>query len=114
MGIQPIDLQNMYSQISNVAKNVGGQQQAAQVSQSVQQQNQVQKDIESVQRVQQTSNDKSNTNNVNPDGHHGSGGAPTYQNPKKKNQTGGNTSSSFGNYQASKDGYVGTIVDITR
>ena len=39
MGIQPIDLQNMYSQISNVARNVGGQQQAAQVSQSVQQQN---------------------------------------------------------------------------
>ena len=114
MGIQPIDLQNMYSQISNIAKNVGGQQQAAQVSQSVQQQNQVQKNIEMSQRVQETSNDKANTNNVNPDGHHGSGGSPTYKNPKKREQNRKDNSSAFGNYEAQKAGYVGTIVDITR
>ena len=82
MGIQPIDLQNMYSQMNNIARNVGGQQQSAQVSQSVQQQNQIQKNIEMSQRVQQTENDKSNTNNVNPEGH--KGGAGTYQNPNKK------------------------------
>ena len=113
MGIQPIDLQNMQSQISNVAKNVGGQQQAAQVAQSVQQQNQIQKDMESAQRVQQTSNDKANTNNVNADGHQGSGGYPTYQNPKKKDKN-KNNNSAFGSFETRKEGYVGTIVDITR
>ena len=112
MGIQPIDLQNMYSQISNVARNVGGQQQAAQVSQSVQQQNQIQKNIEQSQRVQQASNDKANTNNVNPDGHHG--GAGTYQNPKKKKDGQQEQKSAFGGYGDAKSGYVGTIIDITR
>ncbi len=113
MGIQPIDLQNMYSQISNVAKNIGGQQQAAQVSQSVQQQNQIQKNMEMVQKVQQTSNDKANTNQINPDGR-GSGGAGTYQNPKKKQDKKKDNVMSFGSYSADKAGYVGTIVDITR
>ena len=82
MGIQPIDLQNMYSQMNNIAKSVAGQQQSAQVSQSVQQQNQIQKNIEMSQRVQQTTDDKANTNNVNPEGH--KGGAGTYKNPKRK------------------------------
>ena len=71
MGIQPIDLQNMYSQMSNIARNVAGQQQAAQVSESVQQLNQIQKDLEQSQRVNQANNDKANTNNVNPEGHKG-------------------------------------------
>ena len=115
MGIQPIDLQNMYSQISNVAKNVGGQQQAAQVAQSVQQQNQIQKDMESAQRVQQTSNDKANTNNVNADGHQGSGGYPTYQNIKNvKLGQPIPINIAFGSFETRKEGYVGTIVDITR
>ena len=112
MGIQPIDLQNMYSQISNVARNIGGQQQAASISNSVQQQNQVQKNIEMSQRVQQTSNDKANTNNVNPDGH--KGGAGTYQNPKKKQNGQKDKKSAFGVYGDVKSEYVGTIVDITR
>lgn len=113
MGIQPIDLQNMYSQISNIAKNVGGQQQAAQVSQSVQQQNQIQKNMEMAQKVQQTSNDKANTNSINPDGRGGSGSG-TYQNPKKKRDNQKDNGMSFGSYSAEKAGYVGTIVDITR
>lgn len=113
LSIQPIDLQNMYSQISNVARNVGGQQQAAQVQQSVQQQNQIQKNIESSQRVQQASNDKSNTNNVNPDGH--SGGSGGYSmNQKKKQQQPKDLSSGFSNYGDNKPDYLGTIVDITR
>jgi hypothetical protein len=112
MGIQPIDLQNMYSQMNNIARNVGGQQQQAQVAQSVQQQNQIQKDIEQSQRVQQTSNDKANTNNVNPDGH--KGGAGTYQNPKKKQNGEKEQKAAFPGYANAKPGYVGTIVDITR
>ena len=38
MAIQPIDLQNMYSQMSNVAKSVAGQSQTAQLADSMQQQ----------------------------------------------------------------------------
>ena len=112
MGIQPIDLQNMYSQMNNIARNVAGQQQQAQVSQSVQQQNQIQKNLEMSQRVQETSNDKANTNNVNPEGH--KGGAGTYQNPKKKQNGKKNNKSVFGGYGDAKSEYVGTIVDITR
>ena len=112
MGIQPIDLQNMQSQISNVARNIGGQQQAAQVSQSVQQQQQIQKNLEMSQRVQETNNDKANTNNVNPDGH--KGGAGTYQNPGKKRNGEKEQKTVFNGYNDAKPGYVGTIVDITR
>ena len=112
MGIQPIDLQNMYSQMSNIARSVAGQQQAAQVSESVQQQNQIQKNIEQSQRVNQTNNEKANTNNVNPDGH--KGGAGTYQNPNKKGKNKKEMTSGFGSYGETKSEYVGTIVDITR
>ncbi len=112
MGIQPIDLQNMYSQMSNIARSVAGQHQAAQVSESVQQQNQIQKNIEQSQKVQQTQNDKANTNSVNEDGHHG--GAGTYQNPNKKNNKNKESKGSFGLYADVKSEYVGTIVDITR
>ena len=112
MGIQPIDLQNMYSQMNNIARNVGGQQQSAQIAQSVQQQDQIQKNIEMSQRVQQASNDKANTNNVNPEGH--KGGAGTYQNPKKKQNGQKGKKSAFGGYGDVKSEYVGTIVDITR
>lgn len=112
MGIQPIDLQNMYSQMSNVARNVAGQHQAAQISESVQQQNQIQKNIELSQKVQQTRNDKANTNNVNADGH--KGGAGTYQNPNKKKNKENESKGNFGLYADVKSEYVGTIVDITR
>ena len=112
MGIQPIDLQNMYSQMSNIARNVAGQHQAAQVSESVQQQNQIQKNIEQSQKVQQAENDKANTNSVNEDGHHGWAG--TYQNPNKKKNKENESKGTFGIYSDTKPGYVGTIVDITR
>ena len=114
MGMQPIDLQNMYSQMSNIARNVAGQQQAAQVSEQIQHQNQVQKNIEQSQRVQQASNDKAKSNSVNPDGHHGSGGGGTYKNPNKKNNDGSKKDTSFGTYGNVNPEYVGTIVDITR
>ena len=112
MGIQPIDLQNMYSQMSNVARSVAGQHQAAQVSESVQHQNQIQKNIEQSQKVQQAKNDKANTQNVNADGHQG--GAGTYQNPNKKKNKNNDSKGSFGIYADTKSEYVGTIVDITR
>ena len=47
MAIQPIDMQTMYSQLNNVAKNAGAQQQA-QLSEAMQQQSNIQKKINSI------------------------------------------------------------------
>ncbi len=81
MGIQPIDLQSMYSQISNVAKTVGGQQQAAQLSDAMQQQSVIQRNLENSKKVQQTSADQINSRNVSEDG---SNSATYGQNKRKK------------------------------
>ena len=110
MGVQPIDLQNMYSQLSNVAKAVAGQQQAAQLSESMQQQNQIEQNMINAQRIQQT-NEKSDTGNVNENGHHGT---MSYS-QQKKNKNGEQEKEQNHNPSSSKDSsYIGTIIDITR
>ena len=53
MAIHPIDLQTMYSQIDNVAKQVVHQQQGAALAESVQQTNFVRQNKEDVKKVQQ-------------------------------------------------------------
>ena len=58
MGIAPIDLQTMYTQLSNVSKSMAGSQQA-QLTEAMQQQNNIQRSMENAARVQQTSNEKS-------------------------------------------------------
>ena len=109
MGVQPIDLQNMYSQLSNVAKEVAGQQQAAQLSESMQQKNQIEQNMINAQKIQQT-NEKSDTGNINENGHQGS---MSYSQHKKN----GNEQEKEQNHNpsSSKDSsYIGTIIDITR
>ena len=54
MGIQPIDLQTMYSQLSNVSKSLSGVQQA-QLTEAMQQQSNIQKGIENATKVHETS-----------------------------------------------------------
>ena len=109
MGVQPIDLQNMYSQLSNVAKEVAGQQQAAQLSESMQQKNQIEQNMINAQKIQQT-NEKSDTGNINENEHQGS---MSYSQHKKN----GNEQEKEQNHNpsSSKDSsYIGTIIDITR
>ena len=110
MGVQPIDLQNMYSQLSNVAKAVAGQQQAAQLSESMQQQNQIEKNMMEAQKIQQT-NEKSNTGNVNENGHHGS---MSYSQQKKKRDEENQENTSHNATNSKESSYIGTIIDITR
>ena len=110
MGVQPIDLQNMYSQLSNVAKAVAGQQQAAQLSESMQQQNQIEKNMMEAQKIQQT-NEKSNTGNVNENGHHGS---MSYSQQKKKRDEENQENTSHNATSSKESSYIGTIIDITR
>ena len=74
MGIAPIDLQTMYTQLSNVSKTMAGAQQA-QLTEAMQQQGNIQRSMENAAKVQQTSNEKSDTNSVNQNGSNGSGEA---------------------------------------
>ena len=114
MGIQPIDLQTMYSQLSNVSKTMAGAQQA-QLTEAMQQQGNIQRNMENAARVQQTSNEKSDTNSVNQNG----SGAGSYFGGKRKGQ-GQNQKNESENLNTeirppkSDREYLGTIIDITR
>ena len=111
MGIQPIDLQTMYTQLSNVSKAMSGAQQA-QLTEAMQQQGNIQRSMENAARVQQTSNEKADTNSVNQNGSNSSGayGGRRQQN---KNQ---NQEEEAQEYHPPKSdhSYLGTIIDITR
>ena len=111
MGIAPIDLQTMYTQLSNVSKTMAGSQQA-QLTEAMQQQGNIQRNMENAAKVQQASNEKSNANSVN---QNGSNGAGTYgqKNQQKKNQN--NQEDTIENRPPKSDlSYLGTIIDITR
>lgn len=115
MGIQPIDLQSMYSQISNVAKNVGGQQQTAQLNDSIQQQAVIQRNLENARKVQQTSGEKSTAKNIDSNG---SNSSFYGQNRKKKQDNPADDFPPDNNAGSAGDGnkphYLGTIIDISR
>ena len=112
MGIQPIDLQTMYSQLSNVSKSMSGAQQA-QLTEAMQQQSNIQRSMENAAKVQQTSNEKSDTNSVNQNG----SGAASYAGGRHNGQN--NQKNESDNNQEirppkSDREYLGTIIDITR
>ena len=112
MGIQPIDLQTMYTQLSNVSKTMAGSQQA-QLTEAMQQQNNIQRSMENAAKVQQTSNERSDTNSVNQNGSNSSGAyGGRNQNQKKENPNNDDTPE----YRPPKSdhSYLGTIIDITR
>ena len=110
MSIQPIDLQTMYTQLSNVSKAMSGAQQA-QLTEAMQQQTNIQRNLENAAKVQQTSNEKANTNSVNQNGSNSSG-AYGSRKQQGKNQNQEDTEE----YRAPKSdsSYIGTIIDITR
>ena len=111
MGIQPIDLQTMYTQLSNVSKTMAGAQQA-QLTEAMQQQGNIQRSMENAAKVQQTSNEKADTNSINQNSSNGSG-AYRQKKQDKKNQ---NTQEENGEIRPPKSdlSYLGTIIDITR
>ena len=110
MGIQPIDLQTMYTQLSNVSKSMAGSQQA-QLTEAMQQQANIQRSMENASRVQQTSNEKANANSVNQNGSNSSGAYGGKGRQKKNQEEDQNTE-----YRPPKSdlSYLGTIIDITR
>ena len=111
MGIQPIDLQTMYTQLSNVSKTMAGAQQA-QLTEAMQQQGNIQRNMENAAKVQQTSNEKADTNSVNQNGSNASGAWGGKKQQKKENEE---SSEGFENRPLKSDrSYLGTIIDITR
>ncbi|MCQ2575507.1 MAG: hypothetical protein MJ162_02110 [Treponema sp.] len=110
MAIQPIDLQNMYSQMSNVAKNVAGAQQAAAIAESVKQVEITRQNYENSNKVQTTSNDKANTNDVNENGHNQNG----QQQNKRRQENSAYQTQNNNNSTEIKAPYLGTIIDLTR
>ena len=114
MGIAPIDLQTMYTQLSNVSKTMAGAKQA-QLTEAMQQQGNIQRNMENASKVQQTSNEKSNTNSVNQNGSNGSNGSGAYgqKNQQKKNQNNQEDTTEI-RPPKSDLSYLGTIIDITR
>ncbi len=111
MGIQPIDLQTMYTQLSNVSKTMAGAQQA-QLTEAMQQQGNIQRSMENAAKVQQTSNEKSDTNSVNQNG----SGAGSYFGGKRKGQEQKHKDEYTEEKRPPKSdlSYLGTIIDITR
>ena len=113
MGIQPIDLQTMYTQLSNVSKSMAGAQQA-QLTEAMQQQGNIQRSMENAAKVQQTSNEKADTNSVNQNGSNSSGAYGGRNQNQKNNKQ--NTQDDYTEIRPPKSdhSYLGTIIDITR
>lgn len=111
MAIQPIDLSNMYSQISNVARTEAGYQ-SAQVAGAVQQVVKGQQDLENSTKVQITSNDNSKSDSVNSNGRgNSSSGGYFHDQSKKQDQQEEND---FPPRKADPTPLIGSIIDITR
>lgn len=117
MGIQPIDLQTMYSQLSNVSKSMAAGQQA-QLTESMQQEANIQRGLENASRVHETQTEKSDAAMVNKDGKNGSDAFAGHRN----NQRGEGADEAGAAGDRENDGpgkkssspYLGTIIDITR
>ncbi len=114
MGIQPIDLQTMYSQLSNLSKTMAAGQQA-QLTEAMQQQDNIQRSLENASKVQQTQTNRADANSVDKDGR---GGASSFSGKNKKGQQGEseaeNKASDSRTGSKSGSPYIGTIIDITR
>ena len=117
MGIQPIDLQTMYSQLSNVSKSMAASQQA-QLTEAMQQEANIQRGLENASRVHETQTEKSDASSVDEDGR---GGSAAFGGRKNKNRGDGTESSEGDSYKEgnapdkkSSSPYLGTIIDITR
>ena len=109
MGIQPIDLQTMYSQLSNVSKAMSGAQQA-QLTEAMQQQSKIQKSMEKASTVQETSNEQSTADRISQNGSSGSDSFLQDKNKKKEKKQ-----DEISENKAGKDNlpYLGNLVDIS-
>lgn len=109
MGLQPIDLQTMYSQISTVARQTAHQQQGVQLSEAMQQVNVVRQNQEKSEKVQQTE-EQEKSGIINQNGKNTSG----RQEKEKKNSDRTDLEPQNPEQSRLKEPYLGQHIDITR
>lgn len=68
MALQPIDLQNMYAQMSNVAQNVAMAQDAPRMAEAMNARENIRRSMEKAQTVQKTSNESGKASLVKDEG----------------------------------------------
>lgn len=112
MAIQPIDLQTMYVQLSNVAQSAQRLQQGGKLTEIIQQQNVTEQDKERSERVQETSSDETKAANIRDDGG-GSAGSFGHGNSRKK-QHEENSEEISVTQNFIRDPRLGQHIDITR
>ncbi len=110
MGLNPLDLQTMYSQLNNVAKQAAHQTQGASLAQSMQQTQVVQKNIEEAQKVLQSrENSKSKGIDIKADSNGKGSGAQNQE--KKKGEQETEETPEIPAYRV-KEPYLGQHIDI--
>ncbi|MGP1457795.1 MAG: hypothetical protein ACTTKL_00565 [Treponema sp.] len=107
MAIQPIDLQTMYAQIQNVAKEAAFHEQGVKLADSMQQAEIIEQNKEKAQRVNETE-ENSKASVVNEDGR----GTDSGERRKKKDKSPSDTEEE--KKPRLKESYLGQHIDITR
>lgn len=110
MAIQPIDLQTMYSQMSNVASRVSHEQHGTQMNAAIQLQSAVVQNAENVKTVKKTAGEDSKTDTVKDNGHHGQNSSSDEHKSKNESEP---ESVEIKKTEFRED-YLGRHVDITR
>ena len=111
MGIQPIDLQTMYSQMSNVANRVSHEQQSAQVAQGLQQQLAVNQNAQNIKTVNKAASEEQKSGTVKEDGHNEE---EQKSSDKKKNQNQNQTEAYQNQKIEIREDYLGHHINIER
>lgn len=112
MGLNPLDLQTMYAQINNVARDAAHLTQGAALSEAIQQQNIVKKNLEEATKVNQAKeNSKSKGIDVNAEGKNQSQDGNSSDGKHKPENPYGKESENAGRI---KEDYLGRHIDITR
>lgn len=110
MGLQPLDLQTMYSQISNVANKAAGMEQSLQAVQNTQQKESERLAEEQSKKVQESER-QNGASSVNQNGHNSSAFSSGQKSKEKQNDS--DEESESKKYRL-KESYLGQHVDITR
>lgn len=110
VAVQPIDLQTMYSQMQNVARDVANAQFQPQLAQQMREMSMVQQQQERAQTVQRAANEEAQPTHVDSDGRSGDSQQPNRQGEPK----GGGKSNPPAKKTEIREGFLGRHVDVTR
>lgn len=111
MGIQPIDLQMVYSQLEKVSKNVSFQQQGAQLQGAIQQERAMEQQNLKNQSVQETHFAQNDGGKVREDGRNKNKDMPEQNDEKSKKEE--ELEEDVPNFEVIKDPTLGKHFDVT-